>query len=115
MDTTANAFELLSDGRALELHAAGKLTTGFYRQLVPTVERQIEEFGKLRIVLVLKDFHGCAAGALWSDVDLKRTGGLTDFVTIPDFLKVRAGRNGGGDLWHTDGAPDVGTLTLHKT
>jgi hypothetical protein len=35
--------------------------------------------------------------------DLKRTGDLTDFVIVNDFHKVRAGKNGGGDPWFTDG------------
>jgi len=71
MNTTTNAIELVSDGRALEVHATGKLTTEFYEQFVPTVERQIEECGKLRILFVLRDFHGWAAGALWSDTQFE--------------------------------------------
>jgi len=46
--------------------------------------------------------------------DLKRTGGLTNVVTIPDFHKVRSGRNGGGDPWQTDGELYVGTLGSHE-
>ncbi len=73
MNETTNTIELISDGCILEVHATGKLTTEFYRQFVPTVERQIQEFGKIRIVLVLHDFHGWAAGALWSDTEFELT------------------------------------------
>jgi hypothetical protein len=35
--------------------------------------------------------------------NLQATGELTDLQYIDDFHKVRAGKNGGGDAWHTDG------------
>lgn len=47
--------------------------------------------------------------------DLKQTGGLSDVDTVDDFHTVREGRNGGGDLWRTDGALWVGTLKLTET
>jgi hypothetical protein len=43
--------------------------------------------------------------------DLQRTGELTDVQHLDDFHKVREGRNGGGDPWHTDGQLWVGTIT----
>jgi len=42
--------------------------------------------------------------------DLKQAGRLVDVQVVPDFHKVRSGRNGGGDPWHTDGALYVGVL-----
>jgi hypothetical protein len=41
---------------------------------------------------------------------LERTGELADQQIIDDFHKVRSGRNGGGDAWHTDGRLFSGTL-----
>jgi LssY C-terminus len=41
---------------------------------------------------------------------LKRTGKLPNVQTIAGFHKAREGRNGGGDLWRTDGALFVGTI-----
>lgn len=40
---------------------------------MPVVEEQIQRTGKLRILFVMRDFHGWTAGALWEDVkfDLK--------------------------------------------
>ena len=42
--------------------------------------------------------------------DLQQTGDLSETYTINDFHKVRDGRNGGGDPWHTDGRLMVGIL-----
>jgi hypothetical protein len=35
--------------------------------------------------------------------DLKKTGDLAEFIVISSFHKVREGRNGEGNPWHTDG------------
>jgi hypothetical protein len=35
--------------------------------------------------------------------DLKQTGDLAEFIIVPGFHKVREGRNGEGNPWHTDG------------
>ena len=35
--------------------------------------------------------------------DLKKTGDLAEFIIVPEFHKIREGRNGEGNLWHTDG------------
>jgi hypothetical protein len=42
--------------------------------------------------------------------DLIATGELSDHFYINDFHKVRVGRNGGGDPWHTDGRLAVGVI-----
>lgn len=42
--------------------------------------------------------------------DLEATGGLTETYAIDDFHKIREGRNGGGDPWHTDGTLFVGVI-----
>jgi hypothetical protein len=42
--------------------------------------------------------------------ELKKTGDLASMQIIDDFHKVKAGRNGGGDEWHTDGRLFVGTI-----
>jgi hypothetical protein len=41
---------------------------------------------------------------------LDQTGELTDRQTIDEFHTVLAGKNGGGDPWHTDGRLLVGTV-----
>jgi hypothetical protein len=35
--------------------------------------------------------------------DLKKTGDLAEFIIVPEFHKIREGRNGEGNPWHTDG------------
>lgn len=41
---------------------------------------------------------------------LEKTGDVVRVVVIPDFHKVREGKNGGGDPWHTDGAAKVAVI-----
>lgn len=57
-----------ASGKLLEVSVTGKLTTEFYRDFVPTVEKQIAEHGKIRILFTMHDFHGWTAGALWEDI-----------------------------------------------
>lgn len=54
--------------RLIEVRVTGKLTKEFYEQFVPTVERQIEQVGKVRILFVMHDFHGWTVGAMWEDM-----------------------------------------------
>jgi hypothetical protein len=42
--------------------------------------------------------------------DLKKTGDLEDVKFIDGFHKVKSGRNGGGDPWHTDGRLEMGVI-----
>jgi hypothetical protein len=64
----SNEIEIIAADGVLEIHASGKLTKEFYEQFVPAVEAQIKESGKLRILFVMKDFHGWTAGAMWEDI-----------------------------------------------
>ncbi len=42
--------------------------------------------------------------------DLERTGRLAEVYPVSDFHAARAGRNGGGDPWHTDGVLSMGVI-----
>jgi hypothetical protein len=42
--------------------------------------------------------------------DLTKTGHLTDVQSLTGFHQVRAGKNGGGDPWHTDGNLSIGVI-----
>lgn len=63
-----NEIEVVAQDGVLEVHASGKLTSEFYQAFVPVVEAQLKEFGKLRVLFEMRDFHGWTAGALWEDV-----------------------------------------------
>jgi len=45
----------------------GKLVKKDYETFVPKMERLIEEYGRIRLLVKLIDFHGWTAGALWED------------------------------------------------
>jgi hypothetical protein len=51
----------------LEIAINGKLTPEDYDDFVPEIDRMIQNFGKIRILLALPDFHGWTAGGLWED------------------------------------------------
>ncbi|HVC92895.1 MAG TPA: STAS/SEC14 domain-containing protein [Pirellulales bacterium] len=62
-----------SDGNLLVVKLNGKLSKLDYERFIPEVEKAINEHGKIRVLVEMRDFHGWTAGALWEDVkfDLK--------------------------------------------
>jgi hypothetical protein len=54
--------------KVLTVQASGKLEASDYETLAPRVEGLIRDEGKLDMLLVLRDFHGWTAGALWEDI-----------------------------------------------
>ena len=70
---TTETLTIHATDKLLEVNVTGKLSKECYEEFVPAVERQIAEFGKIRILLIMHDFHGWTAGALWEDLkfDLK--------------------------------------------
>lgn len=57
----------LDGDQFLEIHLTGKLVKEDYETLVPAVERLTREQGKIDMLVVMHDFHGWTAGALWED------------------------------------------------
>ena len=57
-----------SDDKVVEVTVSGKLTEEDYGHFAPIVEAAIQRSGKLRMLVVMHDFHGWTAGALWEDV-----------------------------------------------
>ncbi|MFI4876804.1 MAG: STAS/SEC14 domain-containing protein [Blastopirellula sp. JB062] len=51
----------------VEIQLTGKLTVDDYHEFVPIMEKQIEASGKLRLLVVLHDFHGWQLSAIWED------------------------------------------------
>ena len=58
----------LENGKMLEVHLSGKLVKEDYETFVPVVERLVKQHGKIRMLVVMHDFHGWTAGALWADI-----------------------------------------------
>ncbi|QDT60496.1 hypothetical protein SV7mr_30190 [Stieleria bergensis] len=55
-------------GNILEIQFTGKLDIEAYESFLPSVESQIKECGKIRILFSMHDFHGWDAGAMWQDI-----------------------------------------------
>ncbi len=70
-----------TEDKYLEVAVAGKLVHADYETFVPRVERLIAEHGKLRLLIVLRDFEGWKASALWDDVRF-------DFKHFRDFERI---------------------------
>jgi len=63
----AESIDIVASGKLIEVRLSGKLTTEAYEKLVPIVDAQIKEFGKVRFLVILEDFHGWTLGAMWED------------------------------------------------
>lgn len=62
-----------AESNVIEVDLTGKLTKESYEALVPSMEEKIRKHGKIRLLVVMHDFHGWTAGATWEDIkfDLK--------------------------------------------
>lgn len=67
MNSTAHVDEEVR-GEVLEVNLHGKLGREDYEKFVPETERMIREHGKVRILVMMHDFQGWDAGALWADI-----------------------------------------------
>lgn len=82
----ADTIDVVASGKMLEVRVSGKLTTEAYEKLVPVVDAQIKEFGKLRILMIMEDFHGWTLGAMWEDTkfDLKHWRDIERLAIVGD-------------------------------
>ena len=60
----------LDEGKILEIKISGKLVKEDYEHFMPDLDRLIGQFGKIRLLVEMRDFHGWSAGALWEDIKL---------------------------------------------
>jgi SpoIIAA-like len=81
-----DGLETISVGRVLEVRVTGKLTKEAYQKFVPAVDAQIKQYGKLRILFIMLDFHGWTAGAMWEDLkfDLKHWKDIERLAIVGD-------------------------------
>ncbi len=61
------AVEENVSGKYVEVRLTGKLTKEAYDAFVPFTEEQIKEKGKVRMLVVMHDFHGWDLAAVWED------------------------------------------------
>jgi hypothetical protein len=59
--------ELIDEKELIYLKITDKLTTKDYDDFIPEVDQKIEKYGKISMLVELKDFHGWSAGAAWED------------------------------------------------
>jgi hypothetical protein len=56
------------DGMLLVVQVSGKLSKADYERFVPETERLIKQFGKIRVLFEMSDFHGWELEAVWEDI-----------------------------------------------
>ena len=54
-------------GQLLEVWLTGKLVKEDYNMFVPAVDRALKQHGKIRMLVLMHNFHGWTAGAAWED------------------------------------------------
>jgi hypothetical protein len=57
-----------AEGQVLEIDVSGKLKQADYANFVTEAEQRLRQYGKIRLLVEMHDFHGWSAGALWEDV-----------------------------------------------
>jgi hypothetical protein len=60
----------LDGANILEIKISGKLVKEDYERFMPELDRLIDQFRKIRLLVEMRDFHGWSAGALWEDIKL---------------------------------------------
>jgi hypothetical protein len=55
-------------GKVMEIHLNGTLTKEDYVRFVPDTEEMIRQHEKINMLIMMDDFHGWDAGALWEDI-----------------------------------------------
>ena len=56
-----------SSGNVVGIEASGKLTHDDYKELIPALEKKIEESGALRALFDMEEFEGFELHAAWDD------------------------------------------------
>lgn len=79
-------IELLQEGKTIIVRVSGKLTSDDYLLFTPPIETAIQQHGKLRMAVVMTDFHGWEVAALWEDLkfDLKHFRDIERLALVGD-------------------------------
>ena len=64
------AIELIEnvENKTLEVHLSGKLSAEDYKVFEPGVEKLVADAGKIKVLMLMHDFHGWDMGAVWEDI-----------------------------------------------
>lgn len=70
----------------ITVEVTGKLDKADYEKLVPTVEQMLQRHDKINMLVILRDFHGWTAGALWEDIkfDVKHFADIDKLALVGD-------------------------------
>jgi hypothetical protein len=60
-------FQEEEGGKILVVKVSGKLVKADYEHFVPETDRLIAQFGKIRVLFEMHDFHGWNIAGLWED------------------------------------------------
>ena len=63
----------LSKGEDLNqptVYLSGKLTRADYEQFAPEFERLVTDYGQMRALIIMDDFHGWKVSAAWEDLKI---------------------------------------------
>jgi len=77
-------FKEEEKGKVLIIYASGKLTKADYEAFLPEVDRLIQLYGTLYILVDMSAFHGWEVDALWEDIKF----GITHFADIKQMAIV---------------------------
>jgi hypothetical protein len=75
-----------SSGKILVALLTGKLDKQDYEHFVPEVERLVKQYGKIRVLVQMHDFHGWTMGGLWEDMkfDMKHFRDIERLALVGD-------------------------------
>jgi len=76
----------LDEGKTLEVEVQGKLVESDYELFVPMTEQRIGRFGKVNLLVLMREFDGWSAAALWDDVkfDAKHFNDIDRLAVVGD-------------------------------
>ena len=82
----ALTFNETEKGKMIHVTVSEKLTKEDYRQFVPWLEKDIQEYGKIRVLFQMHDFHGWQTAALWEDIkfDIKHFSDIERLAMVGD-------------------------------
>jgi hypothetical protein len=75
-----------SSGNILELEVTGKFAASDFQGLESAFQRLVKQYGKIRVLFRMRDFHGWEPVAFWDEVkfDLKHLGDIDRLAMVGD-------------------------------